>query len=204
MNTYMDFRPNQGRRRRKKKGTSPLVVVLPAALLLGLFAFHTHTSNQIDILNQEIAAFKEQGREYDEVKREYDALRQRQTRITRTLDLVEGLAAEDASYTELIERLTARLPGITSDRQAYVRNLNLSETQLVSFDNADPSMGDHHIGIELTGNARNPEAVASLMRDFEDDPSYEALLNRVNEAGGEYEFSMELVALLQTPSEEQP
>lgn len=204
MNTNMDFRPNQGRRRRTKKGTSPLVVVVPAALLLGLFAVHTHTSNEIDRLNQEITAFKEMGREYDEAKREYDLLRQRQSRISRTLSLVESLAAEDASYTELIDRLTARLPGITSDRQAYVRTLNLSETRITIFDNSDPAQGDHHVGVELVGNARTPDAVASLMQDFEDDPRYEALLHRVNQAGEEYEFRMELVALLEAPGKERP
>lgn len=204
MNTSMDFRPNQGRRRKKKKGTSPFAVLLPAAMLLGLFGLHTHTSNEIERINQEIAAFKQQGREYDQVTREYQALRERDSRITRTLNLVETLAAEDASYAELIERLTVRLPGITSDRQVYVRDLKLKETRQLTFDNADPATGDYHIAIELTGNARNPEAVADLMRDFEADPAYEALLNRVNQAGQEYEFRMELVALLTAPGEEQP
>lgn len=200
----MDFRPNQGRRRRRKKSTSPVVFLLPVGMLLGLFLFHTHTVNEIDRLNQEIEEFKQQGTEYATITRQYQDLQEREARINHTVQHVERLTAEDASYTDLIERLTLRLPGINSERQAYVRDMRLNEASRLTFDNADRNAGNQMIGVRLVGFSRNPDAVASLVKDFEADPAYETVLNKVARSGDEYEFTMELVALIDTTSEETP
>lgn len=199
----MDFRPNQGRRRKRKKKSNPLVFLLPVAMLLGLFGLHTHTSNEIDRISLEIEEFKQTGSEYEQVTSEYRELQEREARINRTLSLVEGLTDADAGYTDLIERLTTRLPGITSDRQAYVRTLRLNEANLLTFDNADVSLAGQQVEVNMSGFARDPAAVANLVNDFERDPAYETLLHQVSRAGDEYEFSMNLVALIpDNPSEE--
>lgn len=202
MNTHMDFRPNRKRRgsSRSSAGLRGILPYLLAPLLvLGAFMYYRHLEGEITRLETETEAFRQQGREYDEITAAYNRLLDRQSRITTTLAAVRHLTEETAPFRGALDVLIPRLVQAEDGvAQGYLRSVELAPRNAPTIrDNADAQLPGLRLGVTLAGTARSPDTVAEIVSEFEDDPTTEAIFDRAVAAGvRRYDYDLTLAMIL--------
>ena len=203
MNATMDFRPQRTRRRSRNSMTrSPLPFLLAPLILLALFVYHSRLASELDTLNAEVAMYQQQGMEYSEISREYDALLARQQRLNATLAAVQHLTADTVRYGTILDGLVPRITLPENNQaQGFLRSITITPTpDLALRDNADPDLPGQRHGVTLAGTTRSADALARIVTGLERDTAVETVFDSATRVGDAYEYHLRLTTVHETPA----
>ncbi|GGM10725.1 fimbrial assembly protein [Deinococcus aerophilus] len=146
-----------------------LVPLTAAAILIPEVITATRVGDltrQIDALNGEITAL-------GPAEREFRALMAEKNQLEQVTGVAEQLRATKTYWTNDLAAFTARLP---NDSSVAVQTMSIHN---INADNLGTlQQGGIYVGknvtreVELTGSARNQQAVVNLLRTFETDPNF--------------------------------
>ncbi len=198
----IDFRTQRRVRRTRGGARTFAPYLLAPAIAVAAFGYHTYLESTNARLQDEIHAYQQQGREYDEITARYNELLMRQNRITSTLNTVRHLTTTTVPYSSVVDRLIPRTTQVRDGTaRAYVRTLEINQHNPPPIrDNADPPLDGSRFGVTIAGTTRGAATIADIIRSFENDSTIEALFDRArSERANEFDYDMRLTMIIDPP-----